>query len=72
MRTLEIRMRAKLKRDRVYDSKKQMQYDMKYILKRVTTGDIDEDDLSQRIKLNIAINKGLIRREPDGTYVKEE
>lgn len=63
MKSLEMRMRAKLGPRKEVPKEKQLGADMKWILKKVKTGDLDLTKKSQQIKLGIAIRKGLINKE---------
>jgi hypothetical protein len=68
MKTLEMRMRAKLGRRKKVTPEQQMKYDMNYIKKKVVTGDLDLSKPSQRIKLTIALQKKLIYQDESGEY----
>lgn len=63
MKTLEMRLRAKLGPTKVCTKEKKLEYDMNYILKKIKTGDLDMTKTHQRIKVDIAIKKGLITKE---------
>ena len=69
MKTLEMRLRAKLKQKKEITPEQQLKYDMNWILKKIKTGELDLNKKSQEIKLNIAISKGLVKKNEEGDYV---
>lgn len=69
MKTLEMRLRAKLKQKKEVTPEQQLKYDMNWILKKIKTGDLDLNQKSQQIKLKIAISKGLVKKNEEGDYV---
>jgi len=64
-----MRLRASLKERKKATPEQQMKYDMNWILKKIKTGDLDLNQKSQEIKLNIAISKGLVKKNEEGDYV---